>query len=87
MQGNVSRSVPEGVIRIINDLTVPEGATSMVNDYECRIDDDCTGKNTYCDINLNLCSQCLNCSNYFRMPKKSIKCPKDVSDCSTCLDG
>lgn len=77
MQGNVSRSIPEGAI-IIN------------NDFECQIDDDCIGKNinsVYCDTNLNLCSQCLNCSIYFRMSSKNIKCPKDVSDCSICVNG
>lgn len=77
MQGNVSRTIPEGAINVITDLA----------DYECRTDSDCYEKNTYCDINLNLCSQCLNCSIYFRKPNKNIHCPKDVLDCSDCLDG
>lgn len=73
MQGNVSRSIPEGAINM--------------TDFECRTDSDCLEMNTYCDISLNLCSQCLNCNIYFRAPKKNIKCPKDISDCSVCLDG
>lgn len=74
MQGNVSRTIPEGAINIITD-------------FECQTDNDCFEKNIYCDINLNLCSQCLNCSIYFRTPKEHIECPKDISDCSICLDG
>lgn len=74
MQGNVSR-------------TIPEGAINTITDFECRTDNDCFEKNTYCDVSLNLCSQCLNCNIYFRTYKKHIECPKDISDCSTCLDG
>lgn len=74
MQGNVSRPIPEGAI---NTMT----------DFECRTDNDCLGMNTYCDIKLNLCSQCLNCSIYLRTPKKYTKCPKDILDCGICLDG
>lgn len=73
MQGNVSRTIPEGAV--------------MIDDFECHTDKDCSEQNTYCDINLNLCSQCLNCSIYFRTTKNKMKCPKDISDCSTCLDG
>jgi len=74
MQGNISRPIPEG-------------ATSMTIDFECHTDSDCFRENTYCDISLNLCSQCLNCSVYFRMPKPNLKCPKDILDCSLCLEG
>lgn len=74
MQGNVSRSIPGG-------------DNNKANDFECHTDSDCTEKNSFCNINLKLCSQCLNCNMYFRMPKKNIQCPKDVSDCSICLDG
>lgn len=74
MQGNVSR-------------TIPEGAIKANTEFECHIDKDCFEKNTYCDVNLNLCSQCLNCSIYFRTVKINIKCAKDISDCSNCLDG
>lgn len=74
MQGNVSR-------------TIPEGAINTINDYECLTDNDCPGINTYCDLNLKLCSQCVNCSIYFRTPKKDIKCPKDISNCGICFDG
>ncbi|XP_022179765.1 uncharacterized protein LOC111040245 [Myzus persicae] len=74
MQENVSRRIPEGVI-------------NTNNDFECLTDNDCFDKNSYCDISLNLCSQCMNCSIYFRTTKTSIKCPKDISDCSSCFDG
>jgi len=73
MQGNVSRIIPEDAI--IN------------NDFECHIDSDCVENKTFCDNNLHLCSQCLNCNVYFRTSKKNINCPKDMSDCGTCLDG
>lgn len=75
MQGNVSRTIPEGAINYINEI-------------ECHTDNDCSENNSYCDINLNLCSQCLNCSSmYFRKPKNNIMCSKDITDCSICLDG
>lgn len=74
MQGNVSRTIPDGII-------------DANNDFECRTDNDCLAKNSYCDISLNLCSQCMNCSIYFRTSIQSVKCPKDISDCSTCIDG
>jgi len=74
MQGNVSQPIPKR-------------ATSMMTEFECHADSDCHGENTYCDIGLNLCSQCLNCGIYFRTPKKNLMCPKDILDCSICLDG
>ncbi|XP_025407857.1 uncharacterized protein LOC112681767 [Sipha flava] len=75
MRGNVSRTLPEGVINFMNEI-------------ECHTESDCLEKNTYCDVNLNLCSQCLNCSSmYFRKQKKNIMCAKDISDCSICLNG
>lgn len=75
MQGNLSRSIPE------------EGDNNITNDFECHTDNDCAETNSFCNSNLNLCSQCLNCEIYFRTPKKNIQCPKDVSDCSACLNG
>lgn len=73
MQGNVSRIIPEGAI--------------SANDFECHTDKDCHEKNTYCEISLNLCSLCLNCSIYFRTTKNKMKCSKDISDCSLCFEG
>ncbi|XP_025208898.1 uncharacterized protein LOC112604190 isoform X1 [Melanaphis sacchari] len=67
--------------------TIPEDAFNTNIDFECRTDNDCSEKNNYCDISLNLCSQCMNCSIYFRTTKKNIKCPKDISDCGSCFDG
>lgn len=69
-----------------NSRTIPEGTNNM-NEFECRSDNDCLEKNTYCDVGLNLCSQCMNCSIYFRRQKENIKCPIDITDCSNCLDG
>lgn len=74
MQGNVSR-------------TIPEGTDSTVTDFECSSDNECLENYSYCDVSLNLCLQCLDCNNYFRTPKKNIKCPKNISDCSICLNG
>ncbi|XP_026814405.1 uncharacterized protein LOC113554659 [Rhopalosiphum maidis] len=67
--------------------TIPEDALNPNTDFECRTDIDCYETNSYCDISLNLCSQCMNCSIYFRTTKKYIKCPKDISDCNSCFDG
>uniref|UniRef100_A0A2S2NFI9 Uncharacterized protein n=1 Tax=Schizaphis graminum TaxID=13262 RepID=A0A2S2NFI9_SCHGA len=75
MQENDSRTIPE------------KDALNTNTDFECRTDIDCYKTNSYCDISLNLCSQCMNCSIYFRKTKKYIKCPKDISDCSSCFDG
>lgn len=75
MHGNVSRTIPEEAIENLNI------------DFECHTDNDCIEKNTYCDIRLNLCSQCLNCSIYFRTFKINIKCPKYITECNNCLDG
>lgn len=66
---------------------ISEGATSTITDFECHTDNDCLGENIYCDISLNLCSQCLNCSVYFRTQKKNLMCPKNILDCSNCLNG
>lgn len=74
MQGNVSRTIPEGAIKTISD-------------FECNRDNECLENNTYCEVDINLCVQCLDCNNYFRMPKQNIKCPKNVSDCSICSNG
>ncbi|XP_050421459.1 uncharacterized protein LOC126833916 isoform X2 [Adelges cooleyi] len=78
MQGNVSKSIPEGALDKINQT-----------DTECHTDTDCYGldQNTYCDTSINLCSQCVNCSLYFRKPNLSIECPKDIDNCGSCLDG
>lgn len=74
MQVNVSR-------------TVLEDENNEISEFECQTDNDCYRENTYCDINLNLCSQCLNCSIYFRKFNKNINCAKDVFNCSICLEG